>query len=88
MFTDEKPGTFCMDLFIGEEDYLDKGYGTDIVKAFAVYIFENFPATTIFIDPAITNTRAIRCYEKAGFKKVRDEFDGVTQCVVMEITSD
>ena len=55
-----------MDLFIGEEDYLNKGYGTKIVKQFEKKIFDEFNAKTIYIDPSVTNKRAIRCYEKAG----------------------
>lgn len=84
LFTQENPGTFCMDLFIGEEDYLNQGYGTDIVNAFVEYIFDHFDAKIILIDPAITNKRAIRCYEKAGFQFVKEAFDGITNCYIME----
>lgn len=85
VFTAENPGTFCMDLFIADENYLNKGYGTKIVKAFAEYIFKNFKANRVLIDPAVTNKRAIRCYEKAGFKFVKEVYDGVTNCYVMQI---
>lgn len=85
LFTQEQAGTFCMDLFIGEEDYLDKGYGTQIVKLFAQKIFNEFKAKIIYIDPSVTNKRAIRCYEKAGFQFARTAHDGVTECYVMEL---
>ncbi|MCH9770470.1 MAG: acetyltransferase [Gammaproteobacteria bacterium] len=85
LFTNEKPGTFCMDLFIGEKDYLNKGYGTRIVKDFIDYVFENFDAKVLLIDPACSNKRAIRCYEKAGFKFVKIANDGITDCYVMRI---
>lgn len=85
LFTNELPGTFCMDLFIGEENYLDKGWGTQIVRSFIEYIFQHFQCQIILIDPAISNKRAIRCYEKAGFKFVKEEFDGVTNCYIMKI---
>lgn len=85
LFTHETPGTFCMDLFIGEEGYLDKGFGTQIVRSFIGYIFQHFQCQTILIDPAISNKRAIRCYEKAGFKFVKEEFDGVTHSYIMKI---
>jgi len=84
VFTNEKPGTWCMDLFIGEEEFLGKGYGTQIVKAFSEFIFENFAIDTILIDPAATNKRAIRCYEKAEFTFVKTTHDGVTECHVMK----
>lgn len=88
LFIDEKPHTFCMDLFIAEEDYLNKGYGTKIVKEFAKKVFDDFEAKVILIDPAATNKRAIRCYEKAGFKFVKIANDGVTDCYVMQILKD
>ena len=85
LFTQENPGTFCMDLFIGEEEYLNQGYGTEIVKTFISYVFKNFNAKIILIDPEVTNKRAIRCYEKAGFYFVKEAFDGVSNCHVMQI---
>jgi RimJ/RimL family protein N-acetyltransferase len=85
LFADELTGTFSTDLFIGEEDYLNKNYGTEIVKLFAQKIFDDFSAKIIYIDPAVTNKRAIRCYEKAGFKFVRIANDGVTDCYVMKL---
>lgn len=84
VFTQEDPGTFCLDLFIGEEEYLDKGYGTEIVKAFIKKLFKDFNAKKILIDPACSNKRAIRCYEKAGFVVVKKEHDGINECYGME----
>ncbi len=85
LFTQEEPGTFCMDLFIAEEDYLNKGYGTQIVKDFVQKIFTDFKAKVIYIDPSLDNKRAIRCYEKAGFKTVKVANDGVCDCMIMSI---
>ena len=84
LFTQEDSGTFCMDLFIAEMEYLNKGYGTEIVKKFVEYVFHTFHAKKILIDPAETNMRAIRCYEKAGFHFTRKAFDGITNCYVMQ----
>jgi RimJ/RimL family protein N-acetyltransferase len=85
LFIHEGAGTFGMDLFIGEEDYLHKGYGTKIVEAFVKKIFEEFSAKLIYIDPDINNKTAIRCYEKAGFMFERIANDGVADCYVMNI---
>lgn len=84
LFTQEEAGTFCMDLFIGEEKYLNKGYGVLIVREFVKKMLEQFHPKKILIDPAITNIRAIKCYQKAGFKIIAQKFDGVTDCYVME----
>jgi len=81
---DEPPGTFIIDLFIGEAKFLNQGYGTRIVKLFTQYVFEHFDARKILIDPASTNKRAIRCYEKAGFEFVKTAFDGIMECTVMQ----
>ena len=84
VFTHEDPGTFCMDLFIGEEKYLDQGVGTKIVTLFSKYLFKDLKAKKILIDPAASNKRAIRCYEKAGFTFMKEAFDGVTTCWVLQ----
>lgn len=59
-----------MDLFIGEPEYWDQGIGTEVVSAVAGHLFGQ-GAQKVTVDPEAWNTRAIRCYEKAGFRKVR-----------------
>ena len=83
VFRQEDPGTYGIDLFIGEEDFLDKGYGTKIIKAFVQKILKELPAKQIVIDPEVSNKRAIRCYEKAGFKFVKIANNGIKDCYVM-----
>lgn len=84
VFINEEPGTFCLDLFIADDKLLGKGYGTKIVKAFTSLLLEKFKAKKIVIDPAADNLRAIRCYEKAGYKKIGTAHDGVSDAVLME----
>lgn len=84
LFINEKQGTFGIDLFIAEPEYLNKGYGTQIVKQFIQFVCQKERVKKIVIDPAIDNLRAIRCYEKAGFRKMRTAHDEVTECLVME----
>lgn len=84
LFTQEASGTFCMDLFIAEEDCLNQGYGAEIVKSFVVLIQRDFKAKKILIDPAVTNKRAVRCYEKAGFKIFATAHDGIAECYIMQ----
>ena len=61
-------GSVCgIDLFIGEQLFLHKGWGTVILNA-----FESQVLTTHFdrclIDPAKDNLTAIKAFKKAGFK--------------------
>ncbi len=72
-----------MDLFIAEEDLLNKGYGTQIVQKFSDRLLAD-KAKKVLIDPSADNKRAIRCYEKAGFKQVRIAHDGTAECLILE----
>ncbi|MBC1219631.1 acetyltransferase [Nostoc sp. UCD121] len=62
---------YGIDLFIGETDYWNKGIGTKILSAIITYLFEHLQAHKIVIDPHVDNPRAIRCYEKCGFVKLK-----------------
>lgn len=62
---------YGIDLFIGENNYWNQGIGTKMLSAVIKYIFEQLQAVKIVIDPDVSNARAIRCYEKCGFVKVK-----------------
>ncbi|MBF0362489.1 MAG: GNAT family N-acetyltransferase [Oligoflexia bacterium] len=57
------------DQFIGDPNYVGKGFGNKFIKEFILYLKNIEPdVTTLIVDPDPTNKRAIRCYEKVGFK--------------------
>jgi RimJ/RimL family protein N-acetyltransferase len=61
--------TAGVDLFIGQADFLHKGYGTAALRKFleeVVFTDESF--TSCVVGPEPDNKAAIRCYEKVGFK--------------------
>ncbi|WP_242234943.1 GNAT family N-acetyltransferase [Bacillus cereus group sp. BfR-BA-01316] len=60
-----------MDQFIGEATYWGKGIGTNLVQAAITYIIDELKVEAIAMDPRVNNERAISCYEKCGFKKVK-----------------
>ncbi len=62
---------FGMDQFIGETQYWNKGIGTLLIKTMTDYLVNQGHADRIIRDPRVTNTRAIKCYEKCGFMKKR-----------------
>ncbi|MGE7947958.1 GNAT family N-acetyltransferase [Lysinibacillus sp. NPDC093688] len=62
---------FGIDQFIGIPKLFNKGYGTIMVSKFIELIFKITDAEIIILDPEVSNERAIRCYEKCGFTKVR-----------------
>jgi RimJ/RimL family protein N-acetyltransferase len=60
----------------GEASFLYRGLGGPLVRQFVhEVIFADTGVTTCFIDPEGTNATAIRAYEKAGFRFVRDVMD-------------
>ena len=63
------------DLFIGIKDYLSKGIGTQIVHKINDFIFNKYKADAIILRPFKRNIRAIKCYEKNGFKKITEYND-------------
>ncbi|MBI4338430.1 MAG: acetyltransferase [Chloroflexi bacterium] len=64
-------GVYGLDIFIGEPELWGWGIGTAVIEALARHLFEDLGATRIVIDPQVTNSRAIRCYEKCSFKRVK-----------------
>lgn len=57
-----------IDQFIGDENYLNRGIGEKTIKIFIEMIVENHHPAFIVLDPSPENARAIRCYEKIGFR--------------------
>ncbi len=64
------PGVRGIDLFLANVEQLDRGLGTAMIRAFVARLFGDPSVTRIQCDPAPLNHRAIRCYEKAGFRAV------------------
>ena len=84
LFTNENLGTYCIDLFIAESNFINKGYGTEIIKQFIQKLINELDVKKILIDPAASNKRAIHCYQKTGFKIIKNSNDGITECTIME----
>ncbi|GGD13549.1 GNAT family N-acetyltransferase [Pontibacillus salipaludis] len=54
----------------------NKGIGTNMVTDFIKFISKGTDANIIILDPEVSNYRAVRCYEKCGFMKVKKINDG------------
>ncbi|MDQ3271395.1 MAG: acetyltransferase, partial [Pseudomonadota bacterium] len=64
------PGVRGIDQSIADAAHLGRGLGTAMVKAFVAKLFSDPQVTHIQTDPDPRNARAIRCYEKAGFRPI------------------
>jgi aminoglycoside 6'-N-acetyltransferase len=67
--SDEEFRSAGIDLFLGTA-YHGRGLGTDAVRTMAGHLIHDRGHHRLTIDPAAHNERAIRCYEKVGFKPV------------------
>jgi RimJ/RimL family protein N-acetyltransferase len=79
------PGVRGIDQFLADEANLNQGLGSAMVTAFVAQLFADPSVTRIQTDPSPDNPRAIRCYEKAGFRRIGlvDTPDG--QALMMRI---
>ena len=66
------PGVLGIDQFLADGSRLDQGVGTAMVRAFVERLLADPRTTRVQTDPSPSNARAIRCYEKAGFRRARD----------------
>ena len=75
----------AIDIWIGEETNLNKGYGTIMMKLAIQRCFANSKVDGILIDPLKTNVKAHRFYERLGFEFIEErEFDE-TACYIYEL---
>ena len=65
------PGVRGIDQFLCDVHALGQGLGTRMVTAFVKLLFSDPTVTRIQTDPSPENGRAIRCYEKSGFRAVK-----------------
>lgn len=76
----------AIDIWIGEESYLGKGHGSEIMRMAIERCFAEPEVNGIIIDPLVSNADAHRFYERLGFEKIdRRIFSGVDDCFVYRL---
>lgn len=76
----------AIDIWIGEKDYVGKGYGTEMMKLAINRCFEDKSVKAILVDPLESNTKAHRFYEKLGFHFLKKERFGEDDCFVYKLS--
>ena len=61
--------TATLGIFIGDKDFRNNGYGTEAIKLILEYGFKYLNLYNIKLDLMEFNARALKCYEKCGFKE-------------------
>jgi diamine N-acetyltransferase len=59
-----------LDIWMRSEAYCGKGYGSEALDALCHDLHERFGVERFMVQPSARNPRAIRAYEKVGFKKL------------------
>jgi aminoglycoside 6'-N-acetyltransferase len=72
----------AIDIWIGEAAFLGRGYGTRMMRWAIDLCFADPAVEAILIDPLVSNTRAIRFYQRLGFKPEGERRFGEDLCLV------
>ncbi len=75
----------AIDIWIGEADARNRGYGTEMMKQAIEICFADPRVTHILIDPLASNTEAHRFYERLGFRFVERRRFGDDDCFVFTL---
>lgn len=75
----------AIDIWIGEAENLNKGYGTTMMKMAIERCFESPEVDGILIDPLKSNIKAHRFYERLGFRFVEERQFDESLCYVYEL---
>ena len=78
----------AIDIWIGEEADLGRGYGSEMMRLALDRCFSEPQVTAVLIDPLATNTRAHRFYERLGFQYVGAQRFGEDDCIVYRLPRD
>lgn len=75
----------AIDIWIGEEADLGKGYGTKMMQLALARCFADPSVKAVIIDPLASNTRAHRFYERLGFQFVEYRRFGEDECFIYRL---
>jgi RimJ/RimL family protein N-acetyltransferase len=68
---DAKPGTYGLDILVGNPARLNRGIGTEALRRFIADILsQGRKVKEVIVDPDPANLSSIRMFEKAGFTRV------------------
>ena len=68
---DHAEDAWGMDVLIGEPELWSGGYGSTAFRLLCGFLVEHEGAKRLLIDPRVENPRAVRAYEKVGFRTVK-----------------
>lgn len=79
------PNLRAIDIWIGEKEDLNKGYGTVMMTQAINRCFAHADVTAIYIDPLESNHKAHRFYERLGFKFIENRTFDNSPCLIYKL---
>jgi aminoglycoside 6'-N-acetyltransferase len=78
-------GLRAIDIWIGEESDLGRGYGTEMMRLALARCFAEASVRAVLVDPLASNTRACRFYERIGFRRIARRMFADDDCIVYRL---
>jgi len=75
----------AIDIWIGEETDLGRGYGTRMMALALERCFADVSVSAVLLDPAVSNHGAHRFYERLGFERIERRNFGKDACYVYRL---
>ncbi len=75
----------AIDIWIGSEGDLGKGYGTQIMQLAVDFCFRDPRVDEILVDPLASNSKAHRFYERLGFRAIEQRQFGEDLTIVYQL---
>ena len=82
---DVEQGLAAIDIWIGEEADLGRGYGTQMMQLALQRCFDDPAFKAVVLDPLASNTRAHRFYERLGFQPIERRMFDDDDCLVFRL---
>jgi aminoglycoside 6'-N-acetyltransferase len=73
---------WAIDIWIGAPEDRGRGLGAEMMRLALARCFDDHRASEVLIDPLVTNTAAIRFYERLGFEFIEERDFGGDRCRV------
>lgn len=84
-WADVEPGTWAVDMWIGEPADRGRGVGSVAMTQALDRLFAERGAQSVLVDPLVSNDRAIAFYESVGFVGVEERVLDGDRCLVMHL---
>lgn len=80
-----EPDLRAIDIWIGEETDLGRGFGTEMMQLALDRCFGDERVRAVLLDPLASNSRAHRFYERLGFRPGERRTFGSDDCLVYRL---